>query len=186
MNRFKGYAYILGATLFWGVSATTARYLFTRHYDPLVLVQMRMSLSCVMILVFFLISKRNFLKVTLADLPHFALLGIIGAAGSNFTYYFTIQQTNVATAILLQYLAPLLVLAYGALTKVEKLSVVKVTAGAVSLVGCYLAIAGKDFSLLNINKLGLLTGLASAFCWSFTNVWLRHLLRRYNVWTCLV
>ncbi len=186
MNRFKGYAYILGATLFWGASATTARYLFTRHIEPLVLVQMRMSFSCMMILAFFLVSNRRFLRVTLADLPHFALLGILGAAGSNFTYYFTIQQTNVATAILLQYLAPLLVLAYGAATKIENLSVTKVTAGAVSLVGCYLAIAGKDFSLLTISKLGLLTGLGSAFCWSFTNVWLRHLLKRYNVWTCLV
>lgn len=186
MNRFKGYAFILGATLFWGISATIAKFLFTQHFDTLVLVQMRMSLSCLMILIYFLISKRKFLSIKLSDLPHFALLGLIGGAGSNFTYYFTIQQTNVATAILLQYLAPLLVLAYAAITKEESLTVVKTMAGIVSLVGCYLAIVGKDFSFLSINKLGLLTGFASAFCWAFTNVWLRHLIKRYSVWTCLV
>jgi drug/metabolite transporter (DMT)-like permease len=186
MNRFKGYAFILGATLFWGISATTARFLFTQHFDALVLVQMRMSLSCLMILSFFLLLKRKFLVIKLSDLPHFALLGLIGGAGSNFTYYFTIQQTNVATAILLQYLAPVLVLAYAAVTKEENLSIVKTVAGIVSLAGCYLAIAGKDFSFLTINKLGLFTGFVSAFCWAFTNVWLRHLIKRYSVWTCLV
>jgi drug/metabolite transporter (DMT)-like permease len=186
MNRFKGYLYILGATLFWGISATTAKFLFSKNFGPLVLVQMRMSLSCLMILVYFLISKRKFLIVKISDLPLFAALGLIGGAGSNFTYYFTIHQTNVATAILLQYLAPLLVLVYAAVTKEESPTIVKTIAGIVSLGGCYLAIAGKDFSLLNINNLGLLTGIVSAFCWAFTNIWLRRLIKRYSVWTCLI
>ena len=43
-------------------------------------------------------------------------MGIIGGAGSNFTYYFTIAQTNVATAILLQYMAPLGVLSFAVVT----------------------------------------------------------------------
>jgi drug/metabolite transporter (DMT)-like permease len=186
MNRFKGYVYILGATMFWGISATTAKFLFTRNFDALVLVQMRMSLSCLIILGYFLIAKRRLLAVRLSDLPHFAALGLIGGAGSNYTYYFTIQQTNVATAILLQYLAPLLVLGYAAITKEESLTIAKFAAGIVSLAGCYLAIAGKEFSLMNISGLGLTTGIASALCWAFTNVWLRHLIKRYNVWTCLV
>ncbi len=186
MNRFKGYVYILGATMFWGISATTAKFLFSRNFDTLVLVQMRMSFSCLIILAYFLIAKRKFLAVRIADLPHFAALGIFGAAGSNFTYYFTIHQTNVATAILLQYLAPLLVLGYAAITSEESLTIAKVAAGIVSLAGCYLAIAGKGFSLSMINGLGLFAGIASAFCWAFTNVWLRHLVKRYNVWTCLV
>jgi drug/metabolite transporter (DMT)-like permease len=186
MNRLKGYALILGATLFWGVAATAAKFLFTRHFDTLVLVQMRMTLSCLLLLAYFLSFKPHLLVVKISDLWHFALLGLIGGAGSNFTYYFTIQQTNVATAILLQYLAPLLVLGYAAVSREEELTKVKLTAGIVSLAGCYLAIAGKDFSVLSINRLGLLSGIASAFCWGFTNVWLRHLLKRYNVWTCLL
>ena len=41
-----------------------------------------------------------------ANKRHGMKLGLIGIAGSNFTYYYTISETNVATAILLQYLAP--------------------------------------------------------------------------------
>ena len=186
MNRWKGYFFILGATFFWGVSATIARLLFTQQVDTLILVQMRMTLACIMLLTYFFGFKRNLLVVKTKDLYRFALLGIIGGAGSNFTYYFTIQQTNVATAILLQYLAPLLVLAFAAVSKEEHLSGIKILSGVVSLGGCYLAVAGNDFSLVSINKLGLLAGLASAFCWAFTNVWLRRLLKLYSVWTCLM
>jgi len=186
MRNLKGYLFIFGATLFWGVSATVAKFLFTQNVDTLILVQMRMTLSCILLLIYFFAFKRDLLRVQMKDLYRFALLGILGGAGSNFTYYFTIQQTNVATAILLQYLAPLLVLAYAAVSKEESLSGVKILAGVVSLAGCYLAVAGKDFSLLSINKAGLLSGFASAFCWGFTNVWLRRLLKQYNVWTCLI
>ena len=38
------------------------------------------------------------------------LVGVLGIAASNYTYYFAIQQTTVATAIILQYTAPVFVL----------------------------------------------------------------------------
>ncbi len=186
MKSIKGYALILGATLFWGFSATGARFLFEHNVDALVLVQMRMTLSCIVLVCFMLLFRRDVLRVKLKDLYRFALLGIIGGAGSNFTYYFTIKETNVATAILLQYLAPLLVLLYAAMTREEELTFTKLIAGVVSLGGCYLAVGGIHFSLENISRLGLLTGLVSASCWAFTNVMLRHLLKEYKAWTVLV
>ena len=186
MKLLKGYFFILGATIFWGISATLARFLFIQHVETLIIVQMRITFSFITLLIYFLLFRRHILKARFKDLYKFALLGILGIAGSNFTYYFTIATTNVATAILLQYLAPLVVLIYAVVSREERVNTVKVIAGIVSLIGCYLAIAGKDFSIITISHAGLLTGLASAFCWSFTNIWLKHLLKRYNVWTCLI
>ena len=186
MRRLKGYLLILGAAVFWGVSATLAKFLFTQNVDTLVLVQMRMTLSGLPIVVVFLLLRRDLLRVKVRDLYRFALLGIIGGAGSNFTYYYTIRATNVATAILLQYLAPLLVLGYAAVSREEELSISKILAGVISLIGCFLAVGGERMSLGAISQLGLLSGFASAFCWAFTNVWLRRLLKDYRVWTVLV
>ncbi len=185
MKSLRGMLMILGATTFWGASATLAKYLFSERINPVVLVQMRMTLSFLILAVVFLGFRRDLLRVRAVDLFHLALIGIVGAAGSNITYYVTINQTNVATAILLQYLAPLLVLAYAAVTGEEEITLLKTLAGVVSLGGCFLAVAGERLSLLAINRLGLLSGLGSAFCWGFTNVWLRRLLKVYNVWTCL-
>lgn len=186
MKYFKGYLLIIAASLFWGVSATVAKFLFTRQIDTLTLVQMRMSFSCLVLLVICLIFRRDLLRVKLRDMYRFALLGIIGGSGSNFTYYFTIKETNVATAILLQYTAPLLVLAYAAVTREEELKFSKVLAGIISLTGCFLAVGGGHVSLSGISNIGLIAGAASAFCWAFTNVWLRHILRDYSVWTTLL
>ena len=172
--------------MFWGISATIAKFLFNRQVETLILVQMRITISFILLFLFFIFLRRDLLKIKLRDLYKFALLGILGVAGSNFTYYFTIAVTNVATAILLQYLAPIFVLIYGALSRDEKITMVKIISAVVSLVGCYMAVAGKNFSIIEINQIGILTGLGSAFCWSFTNVWLKRLLKTYNVWTCLI
>lgn len=186
MTRFKGYFFILGATAFWGASAATAKLLLTTQIDTIVLVQTRMTISCLIMLTFFLLFKRDALRVKPRDLFQFALLGIFGAAGSNFTYYYAIKETNVATAILLQYLAPLLVLAYAAITKEEKLTSLKVISGVVSLAGCFFAVGGSDFSLEGKSASGLAAGFGSAFTWGFANIMIRRMLRTYSVWTTLM
>ncbi|MBI3194193.1 MAG: EamA family transporter, partial [Ignavibacteriae bacterium] len=101
-------------------------------------------------------------------------------------YYYTIKETNVATAILLQYLAPLLVLAYAAFSKEEKLSAGKIVAGIISLVGCFLAVGGENFSISSISNIGLLTGFLSAGTWAFSNVAMRRLMHSYSAWTVLI
>jgi len=185
MRRFKGYFFILGATLFWGISATVAKFLFTRQVNTLVLVQTRMTISCLIMLTFFLLWKPGVLRVRPKDLVKFGALGIFGSAGSNFTYYTTIKEINVATAILLQYLAPLLVLAYAAITKEERITSTRIGAAVVSLVGCFLAVGADRVTFSAMSNIGLLTGFSSAFCWGFANIMIRHLLRKYSVWTTL-
>ncbi|MDI6804078.1 MAG: DMT family transporter [Bacteroidota bacterium] len=186
MKSLKGYILILGGTIFWGVSATFAKFLFARQLEPLILVQTRITFSAVLMLVYFILFKPKFLKIKKSDFYMFALVGIVGIAMSNFTYYFTIQEISVSTAILIQYMAPLLVIIYAAVTKEEVLGWVKITAAAISIGGIYLTVSGKDFSLANVSQIGLITGAASAFCWAFTNVYLRHVLKHYSVWTILV
>ncbi len=186
MHKYRGYLFVLGATLFWGTAATVAKFLFLHQVDMLVLVQMRMTLSCILLLAFFLLFRRDFLRIDPKDLWRFALLGIVGIAGSNFTYYGAIRATNVATAILLQYMAPLLVLAYAAAAKTESLSFVKVAAAFISLAGCFLAVGGIGGDGIAVNSQGLFYGIAAAFCWAFTNVMLGKLLARYRVWTVIL
>lgn len=186
MSSLKGYYYITGATLFWGVSATIARFLFTQHVDAVVLVQTRTLISCVVLLIVLVLFKRDLLIIRRHDLYKFVLLGVIGVAGSNFTYYYAIEQTNVATAILLQYLSPLLVLGYAAISGDERLTVTKLLAALVSLAGCFLAVAGNDLSVLHANGNGLLSGLSAAGCWGFANIWMRRVVKDYPTWTVLV
>ncbi len=183
MKSVRGFFFILGATTLWGVSATVAKFLFTEQVDVLVLVQLRMTISLIVFGGILAVIRPGLLRIHANDLPGMALMGIIGGAGSNFTYYYAIQQTNVATAILLQYMAPLLVLAYAAISKAERVTMAKIAAGIVSLAGCFLAVGETGGKLSSMSTSGLIAGLASAFCWGFANIWLRRLLNRYAAWT---
>ena len=50
MNRLRGYLFILGAAVFRGISATAAKYLINASFDTFLLVQMRITLSCLILL----------------------------------------------------------------------------------------------------------------------------------------
>jgi DME family drug/metabolite transporter len=183
MKDFKGYIMVMGASLFWGSSATAAKFLLNRHLDTLLIVQTRVTFACLIMLPYLLLTKPGVLHARPRDLWQFALLGIVGVAGSNFTYYFAIKESTVATAILIQYTAPLLVIAYAAYAGEEKITGIKVAAALISLLGCFLAVGVYDLSLLKISPLGLLSAIASVFTFAFMNLYTRHLLSRYTLWT---
>ena len=114
----RGYLYIATATFFWGMSATIGRAAFTGrillhghplgNIDPLILSQSRTTFSCVLLFLAQL-SRRGWkqLRVTRNDFGRMALLGVLGLAAANYFYYLAIQKTNVATAITVQYTAPI-------------------------------------------------------------------------------
>jgi hypothetical protein len=115
---FRGYLYIGAAALFWespppGRAAFTGRVpgLKLGAIDPLILSQSRTTLSFLVLLPI-LLRRRGApaLRVPKQDLIRFLLIGVLGVAASNYLYYLSIQRTNVATAIILQYTAPVWVL----------------------------------------------------------------------------
>jgi len=183
MNNLKGYFMITGAAMLWGISATAAKLLLNQQIDTLLIVQSRVTFSCLLMVLFFLLFTPRTLRVNVHDLWRFALLGIFGVAGANFTYYFAIKESTVATAILIQYTAPLAVMGYAAITREEELTLAKSIAAAVSFLGCFLAVGAYDPSVLEITPIGLLSAIGSMITFAFLNVYTRHLLKRHNLWT---
>lgn len=181
----RGYLCVIAATLFWGLSATIAKILFKQKIDTLILVQTRSTFSFVLLFVWLVLFKRDDLKISKRDLFRFAPLGIIGVAGSNFTYYFTINKINVATAIVIQYLAPVLVLLYGILSKTEAVTGFKILSAFFSLFGCSLVVRAYDIGAFNMNGWGLMSGIASAVCWAFFNIYGKKLGKTYSTWQSL-
>ena len=185
MKEFRGYMMIMLAAVLWGLSATAAKFLLNHQVGTLLIVQTRVTFSCLIMFFVYLVFAPRHLRVRPADLWRFGLLGIAGMAGANFTYYFTIKESTVATAILIQYTAPIFVLAYETIQKEEKFTTVKLIAALLSLLGCFLAVGGYDASRLNITPLGLISGIGSIFCFAFLTVYPRHLLVRYSTWTVI-
>ncbi|MBI5471765.1 MAG: EamA family transporter [Ignavibacteriae bacterium] len=183
MKDLKGYLMIIGAAAFWGAAATLAKFLLNQQIDTLLLVQTRSTFSAVTMLVFLLLLSPRALRIRLTDLWRVAILGILGLAGANFTYYFTIKESTVATAITIQYTAALFVMAYEVLTREEQFTAVKALAAVLSLAGCVCAVTGLDFSVMQISSLGLLTGIGSILSFSLMTILTRHLVAGNSAWT---
>ncbi|HYG56716.1 MAG TPA: DMT family transporter, partial [Symbiobacteriaceae bacterium] len=104
----RGYFSVITAAVLWGVAATLSKYLFANlSVPPLLLVQMRMGLSFVILAVSLAVTAPHLLRVRRQDLPFLTVFGVLGMTGVQYTYLMTISETNVATALFLQYLAPI-------------------------------------------------------------------------------
>ena len=183
-DRIGGYVSIFLAALLWGSSATAAKFLFQHDISPLLVVESRVIIAAVVLTSLLLMTRPEILKVKWADLWDFAILGVIGVAGSNYTYYAAIKETSVAIAILMQYTAPILVAVYFVTTRQEKISTVKAIAVALSFAGCtiMLGIFNHD---VRITALGVFLGALSAFCFAFFNIFAKIANKHYSVWTVL-
>ena len=196
----RGYFYIGSAALFWGISATLGRGAFTGripfgreaigslgNIDPLIISQSRVTLSLIALLPL-LIARRGAsgLKVPARDLLQFFLLGVLGVAASNFLYYVAIQRTNVATAIILQYTAPVWVLVYTVARERQRPSWRRSAAVGLAVIGCALAVGLVGAGGFRMDPIGVTAALLAAFSFAFYNVGGHKVLTRYDRWKVLL
>lgn len=186
MNNLKGYIAISLAAVMWGVAASVAKSFFNMAYEPLILVQMRVTLSFAVLFLFFLATNRSLLRFHLKDIPHVLIVGILGVAGSNYFYYAAIKETNVSTAILVQYSAPVMVMMYTVLFQKERLSVAKISSLVLSIGGIVLAIGAYNPEVLKGTMHGIVLALLAAVSFSIFTISGKSLTQKYSIWTGLI
>jgi drug/metabolite transporter (DMT)-like permease len=103
---------------------------------------------------------------------------VLGLAGANYFYYLAIQETNVATAIILQYSAPIWVLLYMVARGYQRATARRVGAVAMAVFGSALAIGLIGEARLVLNRVGVAAALAAALSFSFYNVYGHRLVTR--------
>jgi len=186
MKHLKGYFAISLAAITWGVAAVVAKSFFNKSYEPLVLVQMRVTLSFAVLFLYFLSTNRSLLTFKLKDIPHFLIVGILGVAGSNYFYYAAIKETNVSLSILVQYTAPIMVMMYTVLFQKEKLTFIKIAALVLSVGGIFLAIGAYNPSVIQGTMKGIILALLAAVSFSIFNISGKSLTKKYSIWTGLI
>ena len=182
----SGYLYILIGTTLWGVSSVVAKSLFIIGLPPAELVQIRLTLATLTLLLILLIFDRNRIIVLWKDLPYFLVLGFVGVAGVQFTYYYTISKIHVGPAVLIQYLSPVWIALYAFVFQKEPLTKRKIAALLLALLGCYFTVGGYRLDLLRLNRIGILSGLISSLFFSFYALYGEKGLKRYDPWTLIL
>jgi len=163
--------------------------------DPLVLAQSRTTISLLVLAPILLLRKPSSLRVRGTHLLQFFLLGIVGLAASNYFYYLAIDRTSVATAIVLQYVAPVWVLFYMLARRLQRPTVQRIMGVMLAVVGCAFAVGEiathatcpwLGLSGARFNPVGVIAAELAAISFAFYNVYAQHLLQTYQRRTVLV
>lgn len=195
-GSYRGYLYIGAAAICWGISSSLGRAAFTGRLlppgsgidrvSPIVLSQARTTFSCLAVLIG-LMALRGWrqLRLPWIELVRLGILGLAGVAASNYFYYLAIQRTNVATAIIVQYTAPVWVLLYMVMRRIERPTVSKMLSVLLALIGIALVIGIFGTGKIQLDALGVIAALIASFSFAYYNIDGHNILIKHDRWTVL-
>ncbi|QKI81979.1 EamA family transporter [Kroppenstedtia eburnea] len=184
-NRIKGFAMVLGAAMLWGFTGTVAQHLLhDRQVDPGWLVTVRLLVSGILLLLFISLrgegAQVRAVWKTPRDRWELLLLGVVGMMGVQYTFFAAIDTGNAATATLLQYLGPVLLTGWVALSMRRMPESREWAAVGFALTGTFFLVTGGSGSSLSISPAALIWGLLSAVTLAFYTVYPARLLKRWG------
>ncbi len=182
----KGILFTIVGGICWGISGVCGQYLIeTRNVDVKWLVSVRLFLAGLIMLFmcFFKKSERqNLLKVWQdeRDVLNLILYSIFGMLACQFTYFMAISYSNAATATILQYTAPAIIMVYTAIVA-KKMPIKKdIFCMAIVIIGTFLISTHGNINSLAISAKALCWGLISACTVVLYNVMPVRLMNKYS------
>ena len=193
----RGYLFIAAATFCWAAAAAFGKLVFDGRIawgghrvaalDPLILSQARVTFSLAALAPALLLTRgRHALAMRGADILRCMALGVCGITASNFFYYLAIEKTNVPTAIILQYTAPVWVLLYMLARHRQRPSGTRALAVLAAVLGSALAIGAFGAGQMKLNTAGVVAAEVAALAFAFYNVYGHDVLRRHERWRVIV
>jgi len=114
------------------------------------------------------------------------VIGVVGVAASNYFYYLAIQRTNVATAIILQYTAPVWVLLYMVSRRLQRATAQRILSIAIALLGTALVIDLFGGGGLKLNRVGVVAAMLASLSFACYNIFGGQLVQQHDRWKALV
>ncbi len=183
-SRWHGVGMVIGATVCWGTMAAVAKLLFRdQGVDPLLLVVVRAYLATLTLFACLGAMAPGHLRIDARMFRAAAIVGIGGLLTNNFLYFEAIHLTTVATALLLQYQAPVLLALYAVVVERQRASARLILSLVLTVAGCALVVRVYDPAAVRLNFLGVLAGVGTAFAFAFYILTSRAALRLMRPWT---
>ncbi len=176
---------IVAAATLWGCSATLARFLFRdRHVPPLTVVELRLAVAVLLLGPWLAWRNRAALRLERGEIGYFLVLGTLGVAAIQGSYYYSVSVLGVGLAILLQYLAPSLVVLWNA-WRGQPIAARTVVALVAAVLGTALLVGGIDPHAVHAKPWHWVLGFGTAVVFAFYIVFSKRGLSRHPPETVL-
>ncbi|MFI7416099.1 EamA family transporter [Nonomuraea sp. NPDC049684] len=160
--RYAGLALAFGSSACFAFSGPMAKYLVAAGLTPIEAVWARMAAAGLLLLGVLAAVRPAALRIPRARWPFFALYAVVAVAGVQSLYFAAITRLPVGVALLLVYMAPVMVAAWVRLVRKVRLPRAAYGGALVALAG--LGIVAEVWHDLRLDALGLALGLLAAAC----------------------
>ncbi|MFK5708330.1 DMT family transporter [Lysinibacillus boronitolerans] len=184
-KRTLGFLLVILGASFWGIGGTVAQRLFQQdNLEVGWLVSSRLLLAGLLLIAIYKITHRHesifVMWRTKQNAFRQILFSLLGMLAVQYTYMMSIAIGNSAVATLLQYLAPLFIMAYYFLTRQSPLTKQDGIAVSLTLVGTFLLLTNGSFSTLSVPFMAVLWGILSGLSVAFYTIYAVPLLQQFH------
>lgn len=168
----------------WAIAGVGGQFLFSeKGLNPEWVVAVRLTLVGLCLLLYLSYKKEKVFSVfqTKKDFRDVVLFGILGAAGCQLTYFWSIQASNAVTATFLCYMAPIFILGYTLFREKRRPIKKEIISCVLVLMGVFLLATHGNITTLQISSTALFWGILSAVMFVFYSVLPQRIMAKYPV-----
>jgi drug/metabolite transporter (DMT)-like permease len=155
-----GYAMVTAAATLWAVNGTVSKVILASGLSSLRLAEVRSTGAFVVLALAVAAARPGNLRLRSRELPYLAVFGIAGLALVQWFYFLAIHRLQIGIALLIQYLAPVLVALWARYVLHEPVRRRIWAALALALAGLSLVV--QIWGGLSLNAAGVAASLAAA------------------------
>lgn len=190
----KGMLNVLIAAILWGSSGVCAQYIMQQSQmsSPFLTMIRLLFAGLILLTLSFMHGDKIFApfknRQTALSLLIFS---VVGALTVQLTFLLTIEKSNAATATVLQFLSPTIIVTWFSLARKTRPGMLVFAAILTSLIGTFLLVTHGNPTSLSISPAALFWGVASAFAAAFYTTYPSTLIARFGTlpivgWSMLI
>ena len=172
------------ASSLWAISGISGEILFKQfNFSSDWLVSTRTLMSGILLfMIVIFIEKKSILRPlkNKRDSMGIILFGVAGMYLVQYTYFKTIELSNVSFATILQFTAPFFIFIYESIKNRKLPSILTITLLFMAILGVVFIATKGNFSNLSVSLEALLFGLVSAVMIAFYSTYPKKLLKKYG------
>lgn len=171
-----GYAMVTAAALLFALNGTVSKVVLQSGISSLELTQVRATGAFLGFALVLAATRRESLRLKLREVPYLVVFGIAGVAMVQWLYFVSIGRLPIGIALLIEYLAPILIALWAWAVFKEKVRR-RIWAALVLALGG-LSLVVEVWSGLALDGLGVMAALAAAVAYAIYVLMAEHAVRR--------
>ncbi|MET3575101.1 DMT family transporter [Bhargavaea ullalensis] len=184
MNRMKGIGMIVSGAMLWGATGPMMEWLLAEkpiEVAPFIVIRLLIAGAALL----FMLNRQG-KRVTLvwrqkAWARQLVIFGVVGMLGVQFTFLKTIEASNAVIATLLQFLAPIFVIAFVTYSQRKWPPVYQMLGILVTLGGLVLLLTNGSLASLQVSNAALAWGVTLGFTFAFYTLFPARLMHEFGV-----